>query len=327
MSIHNILAIDDEVANLDALKQIFNPEYNVFSATSGEDALTVMEEKDIALILADQRMPGMTGVELMEKTWQKHPDTTRVILTGYPDEKVLMDAINMGHVYSFITKPWETQEIMETVREGVAVYERNNASRKPHIRALLHSGIISSEQLEIALKVQRDETKPIEKILLERDIISRSQLDMALELRKSKRKKLGEVLAEFGVISPDDLEMAHEQQRYEERKLVEVLLDMHYADEESILSCYATQLGIPIISLSQFPREQRLAELLPSKLAYKHYAIPIDIVGRILVVAASEPLSDEARSEIEEETGRRVMVSCASHHDVKEALRQYYDPI
>jgi len=327
MSIHNILAIDDEAANLDALTRVFNPEYNVLSATNGEDALAIIEQKDIALILADHRMPGMTGVELMERTWEKHPDITRVILTGYPDEKVLMDAINMGHVYSFITKPWETEEIMETVREGIAVYERSNASRKPHIRALLHSGIISSEQLEAALKVQRDERKSVGEILLEHGMISRSQLDMALELRKSKRRKLDEVLTEFGIISPDDLKMAHKQQRREERNLIEILVDMQYADEESILSCYAAHLGIPLVSLSQFPSEQKLAGLLPSQLAYKHYAVPIDIVGRILVMATSEPLSEEARSEIEEETGCTVMVSCASHRDIKEALERYYDPV
>jgi len=324
VSTHNILAIDDEVANLDALKQIFNPDYNVFSATNGNDALTIMDQKDISLVLADQRMPGMTGVELMKKTWQKYPDVTRIILTGYADEKVLMDSINMGHVYGFITKPWETEEIIETVKEGIEVYERNSASRKPHIRALLSTGVISSEQLEVALKVQRDERKSIGEILLERGMISKSQLDMAMELRESKRKKLGEVLMEFGAISPDVLEMAHEQQRREERRLVEILIDMRYADEESILSCYATQLGIPIVSLSQFSGEQEPAKLLSPKLAYKHYVVPIDVVGRVLVVATPEPLSDEARSEIEKGTGYRIMVSCSSYRDIKRALGQYY---
>ena len=327
MNTHNILAIDDEVSNLDALEQVFNPEYNVFSATNGEDALTIMEQKDIALVLADQRMPGMTGVELMEKTWQKYPDITRIILTGYADERVLMDSINMGHVYGFITKPWEIKEIVETVREGIEVYEKNNASRKPHIRALLNTGVISSEQLETALKIQRDERKSVGEILLEHGMISKSQLDMAVELRKSKREKLNEVLTEFEAVSSDDLEMAYDQQRREERNLIEILVDTRYVDEESILSCYATQLGIPSVSLSQFSNELEFAEVLPSKLAYKHYTVPVDIVGRVLVMATPEPLSDEAKSEIEEETGYRVMVLCASYRDIKEALGQYYSSV
>jgi YesN/AraC family two-component response regulator len=325
MSMHSILTIDDESANLDALKRTFDPEYNVFSATNGEDALTIMEQRDIALILADHRMPGMTGVELMEKTWRRYPDTTRIILTGYTDEELLMDAINVGHVHGFITKPWDTEEIIDTVRKGVEVYEKNNASRKPHIQALLHSRIVSPEQLEAALQVQRKERKSIGEILLERGMISRSQLDMAMELRRTERRKLGEVLTEFGAISPDDLKMAHEQQRRKERKLAEILVDMRYANEESILSCYAMELGIPLVSLSQFSYDEELAKLLPSELVYKHYIVPVDIVGRVLVVATSEPLSDEAKSEIEEGTGYRVMALCTSYRDIRRTLGQYYN--
>jgi CheY-like chemotaxis protein len=123
---YNILVVDDEVANinalertLNALKRTFGHEYHIFSATSGEDALAIMEQNDIGFIIADQRMPGMTGVEFLERTLQEYPDTIRIILTAYTDEKLLMDAINRVHVHGYISKPWEPEEILAILREGL----------------------------------------------------------------------------------------------------------------------------------------------------------------------------------------------------------------
>jgi CheY-like chemotaxis protein len=126
---HNVLIVDDEVANLNALertlrplKRFFETDYNVFSATNGEDAWSILEENEIAFIIADQRMPGMTGVELLEKTLDKYPDIIRMILTAYTDEKLLLDAINRVHVHGYINKPWEPQEIIDIVRQGLEAH-------------------------------------------------------------------------------------------------------------------------------------------------------------------------------------------------------------
>ena len=324
MDLYSILIVDDEIGNLNALERTFRREYNVYAATNGEDALATMGENDIALIIADHRMPGMTGVEFLERTLEKYPDTIRIILTAYTDEKLLMDAINMGHVYSYITKPWEPEELRNIVREGIGAYEITRASRELYTRTLLHSGIISGEQLDSALLVQRTEKKTIGEILVEHGIISGSQMSMAMKLQESERKQLGEALIELGAISPDDLEMARELQRHERRRLAEILVDLGYADEESIFSCYALQMGTPYISLAQFSIKQGLIELLPAKLAYKHTIIPVDAVGRVLVVASSEPLNDRSKSEIEKETGYNVMGVCTSHRDIEAALGQYY---
>jgi CheY-like chemotaxis protein len=332
MDLYNILLLDDEVGILRSLELAFRSEYNVLTATNGQDALAVMEQSEIALIIADQRMPGMTGVEFLERTLQKYPDTIRIILTAYTDENLLMDAINMGHVYNYVTKPWEPQEIKAIVREGIEAYEITRASRDLYTRTLLHSGIISGEQLDNALQVQRAEKKTIGEILVEHGIISRSQLDKAIKLQESERKQLelGEVLIDLGAISTDDLEMAREMQRHERRRLAEILVDLEYADEESIFSCYALQLGMPYVSLAQFSASfgsenyKKLTQLLPSKLAYKYTVFPIDIVGRVLVLAASEPLRDEAKKEIEEETKHRIMTVCTAHRDIKASLEQYY---
>ena len=325
MDVYNILIVDDEVGNLNTLERTLKDEYNVFSATNGENALSLMEQNDIVLIIADHRMPGMTGVEFLEKTLEKYPDTIRIILTAYTDEKLLMDAINMGHVYSYVTKPWKPEQIKSIVREGIETYEVTRVNRDLYTRTLLHAGVISGEQLDTALQIQRAEKKKkIGRILMERGIISESQLDKAMKLQESERKKLGDLLVELGAISADDLEVALSLQKHERRRLAEIFVDLGYADEESIFSCYALQLGMPYVSLSQFSSKPEVVELLPSEVAYKHTVIPVDVVGRVLIVATSEPLSGRAISEIEKETGCKVMTVCASHRDIEAALGRCY---
>ena len=125
MDLYNILVVDDEVSNLNALQRALRREYNVLSATNGEDALAIMEQNDVALIIVEHRMPGMTGVELLEKALQKYPNTIRIILTSYTDEKLLMEAINVVHVHGFLAKPWEPEEIASVVGKWMASYLRD----------------------------------------------------------------------------------------------------------------------------------------------------------------------------------------------------------
>jgi CheY-like chemotaxis protein len=155
LGVYNVLVVDDERANLNALERTLRREYKVFSATNGEDALSIMERNDIDLIIADHRMPGMTGVEFLEKTLEKHPDTIRTILTAYTDESLLMDAINRAHVHRYVSKPWEPEEITAIVREGIGVYETASASGEPNTQPTLETGIASRAQFKGALQFQK----------------------------------------------------------------------------------------------------------------------------------------------------------------------------
>lgn len=121
--LYNILVVDDEVNNVAALERLLMPEYNVLSATGSEEALAMMEQNDIALMIADYRMPGMTGVELLEKVLQKYPNTIGLILTAYTDEKRFLDSISAIQAHGFVTKPWDPQEVKFTVRKWMEVYE------------------------------------------------------------------------------------------------------------------------------------------------------------------------------------------------------------
>jgi two-component system response regulator HupR/HoxA len=112
-----ILIVDDEPRVLDALEAILAAEFRVLRAGGGEEALERLSaEPDVAVIVTDHRMPGMTGVELLRQSLDCAPDATRIVLTAYTDVDSLMDAINTGRIYHFIPKPWDANELLLVVR-------------------------------------------------------------------------------------------------------------------------------------------------------------------------------------------------------------------
>ncbi|HKO34911.1 MAG TPA: response regulator [Pyrinomonadaceae bacterium] len=120
---YKILIVDDEASNLRALERLFRTEYDVLTAGSGADALSLLEHHDMALLIADQRMPEMSGVELMQRTARLRPHMVRMLLTGYTDVESLIEAINTGHVYKYITKPWNNDDLLMTVARALEHYE------------------------------------------------------------------------------------------------------------------------------------------------------------------------------------------------------------
>lgn len=120
---HSILCVDDEVDNVDSLERLFRKKYQVFKATSGREALRILEDNDISLILTDQRMPGMTGVELLARSLESHPDAVRILLTGYTDIESVISAINAGHVYRYVTKPWDPVDLANAVDKAIERHE------------------------------------------------------------------------------------------------------------------------------------------------------------------------------------------------------------
>lgn len=122
---HTILAVDDEPANLRMLERLFHREYRILTANSGEEALEILQREDISLILTDQRMPGMTGTDLLRESLNTSPDAVKIILTGYTDIEALIDAINTSRIHKYMSKPWDPLVLRETVREAICCHEQN----------------------------------------------------------------------------------------------------------------------------------------------------------------------------------------------------------
>jgi len=119
-----MLVVDDEPDNLDLLYRTFRRDFKVLRAESGVEALEVLSsEGEVAVIISDQRMPEMKGTEFLSKTVPDFPDTVRIILTGFTDVEDLVDAINAGQVYRYITKPWDPDELKHVVERASETYD------------------------------------------------------------------------------------------------------------------------------------------------------------------------------------------------------------
>ena len=112
---HKLLIVDDEAANLEKLKRTFVDDFEVYEARNGSDALELLHQIPVSAVITDQRMPGMTGVELLCKSLEVREDIVRIVLTGYTETEDLMDSINQGHVHRYITKPWDPTSLREVV--------------------------------------------------------------------------------------------------------------------------------------------------------------------------------------------------------------------
>jgi len=117
-----ILYVDDDEANLEVLRAACEDEFDVVTASSGARALDLMRDQEFAVLLADQRMPGMTGVELLERVRDIAPDTIRILITAYSDITDAIAAINRGHVRRYLRKPWDPDELKATLHDAAEMF-------------------------------------------------------------------------------------------------------------------------------------------------------------------------------------------------------------
>jgi two-component system, sensor histidine kinase and response regulator len=129
----NILYLDDEEHNLQSFKAAFRREYNIYTTTNSIQAEEILEEENIQIILADQRMPKMTGVQFFEKIRDRHHEPLRILITGYSDITVAIDAINKGEVFRFIDKPWDFECVKNTIGQAYDIYKTRTDLRQRNL--------------------------------------------------------------------------------------------------------------------------------------------------------------------------------------------------
>jgi adenylate cyclase len=120
---HSVLYVDDEDNNLISFRAAFRRNYEIFTAISAEEGINILQREQVPVIITDQRMPGMTGVEFLEKIIPEYPDTVRMILTGFSDIEAIIHAINTGRVFRYITKPWDQNEVKMSIDNAFNFYD------------------------------------------------------------------------------------------------------------------------------------------------------------------------------------------------------------
>lgn len=142
-----VLYVDDEENNLISFKATFRLKYKVLTAIDGATALELVKSNHIDIIITDQRMPEMTGVALLEEIIKINPDPMRILLTGYADMSAVIDAVNKGKIFHYLTKPWNEQELEETIQRAYDIY-----AEKQDILDTYSKLEVSNEQLEFLLR-------------------------------------------------------------------------------------------------------------------------------------------------------------------------------
>jgi CheY-like chemotaxis protein len=125
-----ILYVDDEPDNLLALRAALRRKNKVLTAESGAQALDILEQEKVHILISDQRMPGMTGTALLEKSQHRYPDQIRILLTGYSDLQAVIDAVNKGRIHQYISKPWRAEELQLIIEQAWATFQLRKANQQ-----------------------------------------------------------------------------------------------------------------------------------------------------------------------------------------------------
>lgn len=142
-----ILYLDDEVNNLESFKANFRKHYEIYVAESASEAKQILINNEIEIIITDQRMPNITGVEFLESIIDEYPDPIRMLLTGYADIEAVIDAINKGKIYHYSTKPFNADELKIAIEKAYEVFSLRKENKE-----LMKSLLQVNTQLEFMLR-------------------------------------------------------------------------------------------------------------------------------------------------------------------------------
>jgi len=175
MSQHTILLVDDEENILSALKRVLRWEnYEVVTAANGRDGLKMLAQRPIQVVISDQRMPEMSGTEFLMHVMDSHPDVVRIILSGYTDVDTITDAVNKGHIYKFLLKPWNDDALKMEISRAFDYYELVNLNKSLHQRIMEQNEELKryNEKLEEMIKSRTLELEIQNQVLeLSREIL------------------------------------------------------------------------------------------------------------------------------------------------------------
>ena len=152
---HTILFVDDEENILHSLKRLLRKEnYRILMSTSGADGLEILKEHDVHLVVTDQRMPGMSGTEFLAKVKENYPEVIRIVLSGYTEVDSITESINKGHIYKFMLKPWNDQNLKLEIKQALEQYDLMQVNKTLHEKVMEKNEELKkiNENLEMLVK-------------------------------------------------------------------------------------------------------------------------------------------------------------------------------
>lgn len=240
---HNLLCVDDESDNVDALERLFRKKYTVFKATSGKEALSILKKENISLIISDQRMPQMTGVEFLSESIKIQPDAIRILLTGFTDIESVISAINSGQIYRYVTKPWDPVDLSNAVDKALERLELSLELKEKNLalqNALAELLVLDKSKDEFMILINHELKTPLTVIL--------SYLELLRETDPSEEQKkyLGriETAAErLNKLIKDSLELVSAETGTLKKSISPFLIDDTLKQVQSSLISAAKEKG------------------------------------------------------------------------------------
>ncbi|UXX79509.1 response regulator [Reichenbachiella carrageenanivorans] len=183
---YSILYVDDEEVNLRIFQRAFKRHYNVFTAESGTDAIKILESQEIDLIMTDQRMPGMTGVELLIKIVPQYPNIARMIMTGFSDEDEIIRVDQEVGLDRFLVKPWNQEDLKEEFDKALEIRNPKEEEKKPDV-----TPVVPKPTLDPGVKTKQELKKEIIKsVEARKNMMSTVNMDQVIEFNVSLRESL-----------------------------------------------------------------------------------------------------------------------------------------
>jgi response regulator RpfG family c-di-GMP phosphodiesterase len=151
---HCLLIVDDEPNVCDSVHDLLRREFRVLKANCAEEGYRIMQNEEVHIVMSDQRMPQISGVELLTKVKSRYPQAIRMLFTGFADLESIVAAINQGHVYQFLKKPWQPEELEAAVRQAAAEHDRlsKDAEEREQLQAQIENLHMRVTALETDLR-------------------------------------------------------------------------------------------------------------------------------------------------------------------------------
>jgi two-component system response regulator HupR/HoxA len=156
MARENILLVDDQIEILNALERLLKEDYTVFKSGSGQDALKLLNKHQFAVVLADQRMPGMTGVEFLARSLEMQPDIVRILITAYADIQASIDAVSQGKIFYYISKPWEPEDLKLIVQRASDHYSLLKKNRELAAQLKIANEQLRQENIYLRQNIRKE---------------------------------------------------------------------------------------------------------------------------------------------------------------------------
>lgn len=288
---YNLLFVDDEFAVLKALKRIFvGEDYNILTAEDATSAFDLLYKHNIALIICDFRMPGMSGAEFLKKVKEKFPDIIKILITGATDVAIVKDLIDTGILYKYLTKPWNPDDLLLSVKLALKQYDL----------------ITENNNLKKLSNYQSDELKKIRRFAT------------------YKLSPLSGLLLKTNKMLPAQLEMVKTYCQNNNLVLIKGLIDLKMIPITAVQSVITDNSHYKIESINLSKLDPHLKDVLPKEICLSGGLVPLSIKNHTIKLAMADPLDIPRLDYIQFLTGLNTSVIMTDLKDINQAIDIIY---